>query len=103
MASLTVHWTREAVEALGPTTNVKTAASILGVGERLAYESVQRGEWPTRVLRLGTRILIPTHDLLVLLYAPENSDAGPASPATAHVHEDNTNDDTVSRTLRTAR
>lgn len=101
---MTVHWTRASVEALGPTTDVKTAASIVGVGSRLAYELIQRNEWPTRVLRLGTRILIPTHDLLVLLYAPENSEAGPASPATANVHEDNTNDDhTISRTLRAAR
>jgi hypothetical protein len=95
-------WTREAVEALGPTTNVRTAAKILGIGERLAYESVQRNQWPTRVLRLGSRILIPTHDLLVLLYAPENSEAGPATgPATAHVQEDTT-DDKLPRPLRTA-
>lgn len=63
-------WTRQAVRALGPTTNVRTAASILGIGERLAYESVRRGDFPTRVLRLGTRILIPTRDLLVLLFGP---------------------------------
>lgn len=88
-------WTREAVEALGPTTNVRTAASILGVGERLAYESIRRSEWPTRVLRLGTRILIPTHDLLALLYAPENSEAGPARPAAAHAQEDTANDETI--------
>lgn len=64
-------WTRQAIAALGATTNVRTAASVLGVGERLAYESIKRGDWPTRVLRLGTRILIPTNDLIKLLYGPE--------------------------------
>lgn len=72
-------WTREAVEALGPTTNVKTARSILGIGERLAYESIKRGEWPTRVLRFGTQIRIPTRDLLALLFSPDISEAGPAT------------------------
>jgi hypothetical protein len=43
-----VTWTRAAVEALGPTTNVKTAASVVGIGDRLAYESIQRGEWSPR-------------------------------------------------------
>lgn len=97
-------WTPEAIKALGPTTNVKTGASIVGVGSRLAYEAIQRGEWPTRVLRLGTRILIPTHDLVVLLYgSPENSEAGPATgPASAHVQEDTT-DDTVPPTASALR
>lgn len=96
-------WTRQAIEALGPTTNVKTAASILGVGSRLAYESIQRSEWPTRVLRLGTRILIPTHDLIELLYASTNSEAGPATgPAAAHVPEDSTNDQSLPTPLRVA-
>jgi hypothetical protein len=90
-------WTREAIKALGPVTNARTAFSIFGVGERLGYESIQRGEWPTRVLRLGSRIIIPTHDLLVLLYgAPENSVAAPATgAATAHVQEDTTNDEST--------
>jgi transcriptional regulator with XRE-family HTH domain len=63
-------WTPEAIKALGATTNVRTAATVLGIGERLAYESIKRGDWPTRVLRLGNRVLIPTHDLLSLLYGP---------------------------------
>jgi hypothetical protein len=80
---MTRTWTREDVEALGPTTNVKTGASIVGIGHRLAYESIQRGEWPTRVLRLGSRILIPTHDLIVLLFAPDMSETGLAGPVIA--------------------
>ncbi|MFI6513574.1 hypothetical protein ACIBCT_38725 [Streptosporangium sp. NPDC050855] len=62
-------WTREAIEALGPTTNVETAASVLDVSPWLAYELIRRKEWPTRALRLGRKIKIPTHDLVVLLYS----------------------------------
>ncbi|GAA2875725.1 hypothetical protein GCM10010517_36700 [Streptosporangium fragile] len=62
-------WTREAIEALGATTNVETAASVLGVSPWLAYDLIRRKEWPTRALRLGRKIKIPTHDLVVLLYS----------------------------------
>ena len=65
-------WTREAIEALGATTDVATAASVMGVSEWLAHELIRRGEWPTRALRLGRRIRIPTHDLIKLLF-----DGGP--------------------------
>ncbi|MDX3099703.1 hypothetical protein [Nonomuraea angiospora] len=65
---MTGRWTREAIEALGPTTNVETAASVLDVSAWLAYDLIRRGEWPTRALRLGRKIKIPTHDLAELLY-----------------------------------
>ncbi|HEY3713874.1 MAG TPA: hypothetical protein VGL39_05040 [Jatrophihabitantaceae bacterium] len=55
------------------TTNVPTASRFLGIGANLGYELVARGEWPTRVLRLGKKIRIPTADLLALL---EPSEAG---------------------------
>lgn len=62
-------WTREAIEELGPTTDVPTTASVLGVSEWTVYEAIRRGEWSiTRVLRLGRRIRIPTSDLLTALY-----------------------------------
>lgn len=68
---VTVAWTREAIEALGPTTNVPTTASVLGVNEWTVYDAIKRDEWTiTRVLRLGRRILIPTHDLIAALYRP---------------------------------
>jgi excisionase family DNA binding protein len=71
-----VKWTREAIEALGPTTDVQTAASVLSVSEWTVYELIRRGEWDaTRVLRLGRRIRIPTHDLIVLLYVPASGTA----------------------------
>ncbi|MCX4858942.1 helix-turn-helix domain-containing protein [Streptomyces canus] len=65
-------WTREAVEALGPTTDVPTVASIFGVNKDTVYGQIRRGEWTaTRVLTLGRKIKIPTRDLVALLYAPE--------------------------------
>ena len=65
-------WTREAVEALGPVTDVPTMASILLVNKDTAYAQIRRGEWDlTRVLRIGRKIKIPTRDLVALLYAPE--------------------------------
>lgn len=71
-------WTREAVEALGPTTNVPTAAAIFEVNSETVYAAIRRNEWTaTRVLRLGRVIRIPTLDILRLLYAPEVEAAPP--------------------------
>lgn len=76
---MTARWTREAIEALGPTTDVPTTASVFGVDRETVYSQIRRGEWTvTRVLRLGRKILIPTRDLIALLYAPE-MDAAPAA------------------------
>lgn len=67
-------WTREAVEALGPTTDVPTVAAIFGVNKDTVYAQIRRGEWTaTRVLTLGRKIKIPTRDLVALLYAPAPS------------------------------
>jgi excisionase family DNA binding protein len=76
-------WSREAVEALGPTTDVPTVASIFGVSRDTVYSAIRRGEWTaTRVLTLGRKIKIPTRDLIALLYAPEpDPQATPAVPS----------------------
>lgn len=66
---MSAQWTREALEALGPVTDVPTTASVLQASEWTIYEQIRRGEWTlTRVLRLGRRIKIPTNDLIKLLY-----------------------------------
>lgn len=65
-------WTREAIAALGPVTDVPTLATILDVHKDTVYAAIRRGEWTaTRVLTLGRKIKIPTRDLIALLYAPE--------------------------------
>lgn len=74
-------WTRAAVEALGPVTDVPTAASIFGVNKDTVYAQIRRGEWTaTRVLTLGRKIKIPTRDLVTLLY--------PVEPAAAPSHDE---------------
>lgn len=81
-------WTREAIEALGPVTDVPTVAKIFGVNRDTVYSAIRRGEWTaTRVLTLGRKIKIPTRDLIALLYAPDPApQANPAVPAQCH-HE----------------
>lgn len=76
-------WTREAIEALGPTTDVPTVASILDVHKDTVYAQIRRGEWiATRVLPLGRKLKIPTRDLVDLLYSPEAApQATPAVPS----------------------
>ncbi|KAB2344916.1 MerR family transcriptional regulator [Actinomadura rudentiformis] len=61
-------WTRDRIAALGPVTDVPTAASILDISPDLAYSLIRKNEWATRVLHLGRAIKIPTKDLLDLLY-----------------------------------
>ncbi|MFD9716685.1 DNA-binding protein [Streptomyces sp. NPDC059076] len=71
-------WTRDAIEALGPITDVRTTAAIFKVDPETVYAQIRRDEWTTtRVLRLGRKIRIPTRDLIVALYRPEI----PAEPA----------------------
>ena len=60
-------WTRDQVEALGLITDVPTAASVLGVGRSTAYDLIRRGDFPVPVVRLGTRLRVPTDPLLVFL------------------------------------
>ncbi|MEU2598452.1 DNA-binding protein [Streptomyces hirsutus] len=65
-------WTRETIEALGPTTDVPTTAAIFEVNKETVYDQIRRNEWTaTRVLRLGRKIRIPTLDLVRLLYTPD--------------------------------
>jgi excisionase family DNA binding protein len=47
--------------------SVGTAAEILGIGRSKAYEAVATGTWPTRVIRIGRCIRIPTADVLALV------------------------------------
>lgn len=80
-------WTRAAVEALGPLTNVPTTAAILGVHPEMVYNAIRGGTWTTtRVLRLGRKIKIPTLDLIRLLFAPEEGSTAtpPRVPSVCH-------------------
>jgi hypothetical protein len=63
----------EELRALPATVNLTTAARALGCGRSLAYELARRDQFPCRVLRLGTRYLVPTADLLRTLGLPTDS------------------------------
>jgi len=62
-------WTVERVRQLGMTTDVETAAAVMGIGRTLAYDLVRTGDFPVRLLRLGRRVVVPVPDLLKLLGA----------------------------------
>lgn len=47
--------------------DIGTAARILGLGRSTGYELVRRGEFPCRVLRVGSSYRVPTAELLRLL------------------------------------
>jgi len=51
-------WTVAAIRALGMTTDIETAASILGFGRTKAYELAKRGQFPVPTLRIGRRYLV---------------------------------------------
>jgi hypothetical protein len=60
-------WTAEAVLGLGLTTDIETAASILGISRTKAYALASSGEFPVRLIRAGRRYLVPVPVLLGLL------------------------------------
>jgi hypothetical protein len=64
-------WTVQAVQALGVTCDVETAGAILGIGRTKAYELAKRGEFPTKIIRVGRRYVVPTPALLNLLGASD--------------------------------
>ncbi|MFE9391181.1 DNA-binding protein [Streptomyces sp. NPDC006784] len=81
-------WTRAAIEALGPVTDVPTTASVIGVNPETIYGAIRRGEWThTRVLRLGRKIRIPTHDLVSLLYPGTGEPTAPTRSADTRTAE----------------
>lgn len=62
-------WSVGAVRALGVQTDLETAASIFGIGRTTAYELVRAGEFPTKVLRLRHKYVVPVLPLLEVLGA----------------------------------
>lgn len=54
-------------QLLPPTLDVVTAGALLGVGRTVAYRLVRQGRWPTHVVRVGRKIVIPTFPLLEFL------------------------------------
>jgi hypothetical protein len=52
------------------TTDLPTAAAVLGIGRTLAFDLARTGQFPVRLIRLGRRLLVPVPDLLDFLGVP---------------------------------
>jgi excisionase family DNA binding protein len=59
--------TRAELLALPVVVDVPTAARALGLGRSTAYELARRGEFPCRVLRVGSSYRVPTAGLMRVL------------------------------------
>jgi excisionase family DNA binding protein len=64
--------TADEIRLLPPALTVEQAAGLLRIGRSKAYQAVKSGEWPTRVVRVGRCIRIPTADVLRLLGLPSD-------------------------------
>ncbi len=64
--------------ALPVVVDITTAARALGLGRSTGYELARRGEFPCRILRVGSSYRVPTAELLrVLGITPEQRDQAP--------------------------
>ena len=78
-------WTEQAIRDLGVSTDLVTAASVLGFGRTTAYAMVAAGTFPVPVLRVGRIYRVPVAPLLRLLglTAPPPTDPPPPEPPPA--------------------
>ncbi|WP_240942950.1 hypothetical protein [Planosporangium thailandense] len=60
-------WTVDRVRALGVTTTLATAASVLGISRSQAYRLAVADAFPAPLIRAGSRIIVPVAGLLRLL------------------------------------
>lgn len=67
-------WTVEEVRNLGVHTGIRTASSILGMGDVKGYNLAKREEFPVPILRVGRKYVVPVSGLLKALgiEAPDN-------------------------------
>jgi len=67
---------RSELLALPASIDLVTAGKAFGMGRTLAHDLARRGEFPVRVLRLGTKYRVPTADVLRALGVEADSQAG---------------------------
>ena len=64
-------WTEAEIRQLGVTTDLRTAAAILSIGETKAYQLAKSNKFPVPLIRPGGRYVVPVQPILALLgYAP---------------------------------
>lgn len=67
---MTTTFTLKDVDALGVQTDLRTAARVLGIGKSMAYQLADQGKFPCRVVRIGSRWVVPTAGLRDVLGLP---------------------------------
>lgn len=50
-----------------PTVSIRVAAELLGIGSSTAYAAARDGKFPTKIIRINGRYVVPTRPLLELL------------------------------------
>lgn len=73
-------WTADDVRRLGLTTDIETAGAVLGIGRTMAYGLAKRGEFPVKVLRIGSRYVVPTVGLITVLCVDKTGSPGRQAP-----------------------
>ncbi|WP_433315623.1 helix-turn-helix domain-containing protein [Micromonospora sp. CA-269861] len=61
-------WTAERIRALGASTDLATAAAVLGMSRSAAYKLIRRDAFPVPHFRVGAHYRIPTAPLLAALH-----------------------------------
>jgi hypothetical protein len=67
-------WTADEIRALGVRTDIETAASIWGIGRTKAFELAQTGEFPSPVVRVGSRYVVLVTPMLRALGLDQEPD-----------------------------
>lgn len=62
-----MNWTPEAIRALGPVTDLRTALEIADIGTTYGYKKAKSDELPFRVLRVGRQYRVPVAGLIKAL------------------------------------
>ncbi|TWS20984.1 helix-turn-helix domain-containing protein [Tsukamurella asaccharolytica] len=55
------------LDALGVSTDLRTAARALGIGKSMAYRLADQGKFPCPIMRIGSRWVVPTAGLRAAL------------------------------------
>lgn len=74
-------WSEQDIRGLGASTDLVTAASILGIGRTTAHTLARAGRFPVPVIRVGRRYRVPVAPILRLLALDPNQ---PAPPDPSH-------------------
>lgn len=75
-------WTAPEIQALGATTDLATAAAILGISRSAAYKLAARDAFPVPLFRAGAHYRVPTAPILRTLHLDPTPDQGPPPSTT---------------------